>query len=160
VRDAGVPWTFLQPCSFMSNALQWAPQIRAGDLVRAPFPDVRVATIDPRDIAAVAARALTTDGHAGKSYLLTGPEALLPADRVRVLAGILKRDLRFEGQSNAEARAEMSRTMPVPYVDAFFSFFVDGKLDESIVRPMVEEVLGRPPRSFEQWAIEHADAFR
>jgi len=108
----------------------------------------------------VAARALTTDGHAGKSYLLTGPEALLPADRVRVLAGILKRDLRFEGQSNAEARAEMSRTMPVPYVDAFFSFFVDGKLDESIVRPMVEEVLGRPPRSFEQWAIEHADAFR
>jgi hypothetical protein len=49
--------------------------------------------------------------------------------------------------------------MPAAYVDAFFSFFVDGKLDESIVRPTVEEVLGRPPRSFGEWAIEIAGAF-
>jgi uncharacterized protein YbjT (DUF2867 family) len=159
VRESGVPWTFLQPNSFMSNTLQWASQLQAGDLVRAPFPDVRVATIDPFDVAAVSARALTSPGHAGRSYRLSGPESLLPADRVAVLAEVLGRDLRFEGQSDAEARAEMSQDMPAEYVDAFFSFFADGTLDESQVLPTVQEVTGREPRTFLQWAQAHADAF-
>jgi uncharacterized protein YbjT (DUF2867 family) len=160
VRESGVPWTFLQPNSFMSNTFQWLPQLQAGDVVRAAFPDVRVATIDPVDVAAVSAQALTSKGHEGRSYRLSGPESLLPGDRVAVLAEVLGRDLRFEGQSDAEARAEMSEAMPAEYVDAFFSFFVDGKLDESQVLPTVEEVTGRPPRSFEQWARTHADALR
>jgi hypothetical protein len=54
----------------------------------------------------------------------------------------------------------MSRSMPADYVDAFFSFFADGNLDESKVLDTVERVTGRKPRSFERWAIEHADAFR
>jgi uncharacterized protein YbjT (DUF2867 family) len=160
VRESGVAWTFLQPNSFMSNTLQWASQLQAGDVVRAPFADVRIATIDPVDVAAVSARALTSEGHAGRSYRLSGPESLLPADRVAVLGEVLGRDLLFEGQSNAEAKAEMSGAMPAEYVDAFFSFFVDGTLDESQVLPTVQEVTGRPPRSFEQWARDHADAFR
>ena len=160
VRESGVAWTFLQPNSFMSNTVQWAPQLESGDVVRAPFPDVRVATIDPSDVAAVSARALTSKGHEGHSYRLSGPESLLPADRVAVLAQVLGRDLRFEGQSDAEARAEMSESMPAEYVDAFFSFFADGTLDESQVLRTVEEITGRPPRSFEQWARTHADAFR
>jgi uncharacterized protein YbjT (DUF2867 family) len=160
VRESGVPWTFLQPNSFMSGALQWASQLREGDVVRAPFPDVRVATIDPFDIAAVSAAALTSPDHEGRSYRLSGPESLLPADRVAVLAETLDRDLRFEGQSNEEARAEMSAAMPAEYVDAFFSFFVEGTLDESQVLPTVQEITGRPPRMFEQWARAHADAFR
>jgi uncharacterized protein YbjT (DUF2867 family) len=160
VRESGVPWTFLQPNSFMSNTFQWLPQLQSGDVVRAPFAEVRVATIDPFDVAAVSAQALTSKGHEGRSYRLSGPESLLPGDRVAVLAEVLGRDLRFEGQSDAEARAEMSEAMPAEYVDAFFSFFVDGKLDESQVLPTVEEVTGRPPRSFEQWARTHADALR
>jgi uncharacterized protein YbjT (DUF2867 family) len=160
VRESGVAWTFLQPNSFMSNTFQWLPQLQSGDVVRAPFAEVRVATIDPFDVAAVSAQALTSKGHEGRSYRLSGPESLLPGDRVAVLAEILGRDLRFEGQSDAEARAEMSEAMPAEYVDAFFSFFVDGKLDESQVLPTVEEVTGRPPRSFEQWARTHADALR
>jgi uncharacterized protein YbjT (DUF2867 family) len=160
VRESGVPWAVLQPSGFMSNALQWAPQLRAGDVVRAPFAEVRIATIDPHDIAVVASRALLSDEHAGRSYLLSGPEALLPADRVRVLGAVLGRDLHFEGQSDAEARAEMSATTPPEYVDAFFSFYADGTLDESKVLPTVQEVTGRPPRTFEQWAEAHADAFR
>jgi uncharacterized protein YbjT (DUF2867 family) len=160
VRSSGVPWTILRSCAFTSNTLQWAPQVRAGDVVRAPFPGVRVAMIDPYDIAAVAATVLLGDGHADRTYTLTGPESLLPADRVRVLAKVLDRDLRFEGQPDAEARAEMSARMPTKYVDAFFRFYADGTLDESKVLPTVEEVTGRPPRTFEQWAIAHADAFR
>ena len=54
----------------------------------------------------------------------------------------------------------MSAEMPAEYVDAFFDFYVDGNLDESQVQPTVAQVLGREPRSFEQWAAAHADAFR
>jgi uncharacterized protein YbjT (DUF2867 family) len=160
VRDSGLAWTFLQPNTFMSNALQWIPQLRAGDVVRAPFADVPVATIDPHDVAAVSARALTSSDHEGRSYRLSGPDSLLPADRVRVLGEVLGRKLRFEPQSDVEAREEMLASMPAEYVDAFFSFFADGKLDESEVRDTVERVTGRRPRSFEQWASAHAATFR
>jgi uncharacterized protein YbjT (DUF2867 family) len=160
VRESGVPWTFLRPRAFMSNALRWLPQLAAGDVVRVPFAGVRAAAIDPFDIAAVAARALLSDGHASQIYELTGPDSLLPADQVGVLAKVLERDLRCEGLTNEEARAEMSAAMPVEYVDAFFSFYVDGTLDESQVLPTVREVTGRPPRTFDQWVRAHADAFR
>src|SRR3954464_1131818 len=109
---------------------------------------------------AVAAAALTGKDHAGKAYPLTGPESLLPAERVAILGEVLGRDLRFEAQSDEEARADMSKAMPPEYVDAFMAFFAEGTLDESEVLPTVEEVTGRPPRSYRDWATEHAEAFR
>ena len=160
VREAGLGWTFLQPNTFMTNAFQWLPQLRQSDVIRGPFPDVRVAAVDPDDIGAVAAAALTSGASEGRAYRLSGPESLSPADRVAILAEVLGRELRFEGQTNEEARAEMSAAMPPEYVEAFFRFFVDGDLDESPVLPTVQEVTGRPPRSFEAWARAHADAFR
>lgn len=159
VRESGLAWTILRPVSFMSNTLQWAGQLRAGDVVRAPFAGVRVATVDPYDIAAVAGEALLSGGHDGRVYPLTGPESLLPADRVGVLGAVLGRDLRFVGQSDGKARAEMTAAMPGEYVDAFFRFFADGMLDESAVLPTVADVTGRPPRTFRQWALAHAAAF-
>jgi uncharacterized protein YbjT (DUF2867 family) len=116
--------------------------------------------IDPADIAAVAAGALVEEGHDGRIYALSGPEPLLPADRVRVLGEVLGRDLRFEAQPDDEAWAEMTARMPEAYVRAFFDFYVDGSLDESAVLPTVQEVTGRPPRTFADWARAHADAFR
>jgi uncharacterized protein YbjT (DUF2867 family) len=159
VRESGLGWTFLQPNTFMTNTFQWAAQLRQGNVIRAPFPDVRVATIDPDDIGAVAAVALTTGSGEGRAYRLSGPESLSPADRVAILADVLGRELRFEGQPNEDARAEMSAAMPAEYVDAFFRFFVDGELDESEVLPTVQEITGRAPRSFESWAREHAAVF-
>ena len=159
VRESGVPWTILQPNSFMSNALRWLPQLQVGNSVRAQFPNVRVAAIDPYDIGMVVANVLLSKEHEGRSYRLSGPESLLPADQVRILAHVLGRDLRFVGLSDAETRAEMSAAMPVEYVDAFFSFFVDGKLDESKILPSVQEITGKQPRTFEQWAVTHANAF-
>ncbi|MEV0229910.1 NAD(P)H-binding protein [Nonomuraea sp. NPDC050786] len=160
VRESGVPWTFLRPSAFMSNALRWLPQIQAGDEIRVPFPDVATACLDPFDLAAVAARALLDDRYQGEILEPTGPEALLPADQVAVLAGVLGRDLRAVGLSNDEARAEMTAAMPVEYVDAFFDFYVNGSLDESVVRPTVLQVTGRAPRTFADWANAHADDFR
>jgi uncharacterized protein YbjT (DUF2867 family) len=160
VRESGLSWTILRPTAFMSNALRWLPQIKAGDVVRLPFAGVRTATVDPFDIAAVAVRALLSDGHEGRVHTPTGPESLLPADQVRILGAVLGRDLRFEAQPDDEAREEMSRSTPPEYVEAFFDFYVKGSLDESVVTSTVEEVTGRPPHTFEQWAVAHADAFR
>lgn len=160
VRESGLSWTFLRPSAFMSNALEWVEQLRTGDVVRAAFADVRMASTDPADIGAVAARTLVSAGHEGEILTLSGPEALLPADRVRILGEVLGRELRFEGLSNEEAHAQMIAAMPAEYVAAFFSFYVDGTLDESVLRPTVREVLGREPRTFRQWAEAHADAFR
>jgi uncharacterized protein YbjT (DUF2867 family) len=144
----------------MSNALRLADQIAKGDTVRVPFPDVYTTDIDPYDIAQVALRALLSEDWADRALELTGPEALLPADRVRILAAALGRDLRAVGLTPEETRTELEASgMPKPYVDAFFSFFVDGTLDESVVLPTVEQVTGRPPRTFAQWARAHADAF-
>lgn len=160
VRESGLGWSFLQPNTFMTNTFQWISQMRMGDVIRAPFPDVRVATIDPDDIGAVAALALTSNATEGHAYRLSGPESLSPAERVAILGDVLGRDLRFEAQTNDEARAEMSAAMPAEYVDAFLRFFVDGDLDESAVLPTVQELTGRAPRTFAAWVRAHADAFR
>jgi uncharacterized protein YbjT (DUF2867 family) len=145
----------------MSNTFQWAPQLAAGNTVRAAFPEVPVAMIDPADVGAVAARVLLDDAHHGRAHAISGPEPLRPADRVRVLGEVLGRRLRFEGQSDAEAREEMvGQGVPAPYIEAFFRYYAEGTLDDSRVRPTVRALLGRDPRTFEQWARQHASAFR
>jgi uncharacterized protein YbjT (DUF2867 family) len=160
VLDSGIPGTFLRPSMFMTNALQWADQIAAGDVVRAPWAGLAAAVIDPVDIGEVAAVALVDGGYEGEALALTGPESLSPADRVRILGDVLGRRLSLAAMTEEEAVAELTATMSPPYVDAFVKFYVNGDLDESPVLPTVPQVLGRPARSFAQWAAEHADAFR
>lgn len=156
---SGLDWTIVRPSAFHTNTFRWLPQLQAGDVVTSPFADVRVANIDPTDIGRVVAVALLGAGHNGQVYELSGPESLLPADRVRMLGEVLDRDLRFVPQSNDDARAEMLANMPAEYVDAFFNFYVDGALDESPVLSTVHELTRRDPRTFRAWATDHADAF-
>jgi len=160
VRSSGVAWTFVRPSGFASNALRWRQQLKAGAVVRAAFANARIASIDPHDIAAVAAVALTTKGHASKSYALSGPQAQLPAQQLAILAKVLGRDLRFEAQPDDEARVELSQSTPADFVDAFFRFFVKGEFDDAIILPTVKEITGQPPRSFEQWARAHVQDFQ
>lgn len=158
-KSSGLPWTIIRPYAFMSNTLQWVPQLKAGDVVTAPFAGVRQSVTDPSDIAAVAALALSGQGHAGKTYPVTGPQSLLPADRLRILGDVLGRSLELRPQPDDEARAQMSATIPEKYVAAFFSFYAEGTLDESVPLTAVADLTGRPPRTFGQWARAHAAAF-
>lgn len=159
VRESGVPWTFLHPSGYQSNALRWLPQLRQGDVIRAPWGDVPIAVIDPADIAAVAATVLIEGGHERSALELSGPEALTPGQQIATLAQALGRPLRYEPQTDEEARAEMDADTPAPYVDAFFRFYSDGEFDDSRVVDTVARVTGRPPRRFEQWVDAHAGAF-
>jgi uncharacterized protein YbjT (DUF2867 family) len=159
LKASGLRWAILRPHAFFSNALRWLPQLREGDVIRESFPGVPCTAVDPADIAAVAAAALDDGDHAGQTYRLSGPEPLLIADRVRILGEALGRPLTLDPFSDEEARAEMSKTMPQAYVDAFMAFYAEGTLDESMVLPTVERVTGRPPRTFAAWAREHAREF-
>jgi uncharacterized protein YbjT (DUF2867 family) len=159
VRDAEIPWTVLRPSGFHSNTLRWLPQLERGDVVRAPWPDVPIASIDPADIAAVAAAVLTGTGHEGAAYALSGPQALTPGRQVAALAVALGRPLRFEPLSDDEARAELEADTPAPIIDAFFRFFTDGEYDDSVVVGAVKAITGHHPRAFERWAQEHTREF-
>jgi len=96
IEDSGVPWTFLRPTGFASNTLLWADQIRSGDVVKWPFGAAARSLIDERDIAAVAVRALTQDGHAGSRYLLSGPAVLTQAEQLAAIGRALGRDLTWQ----------------------------------------------------------------
>jgi uncharacterized protein YbjT (DUF2867 family) len=160
VRDCGLSWTVLRPSGFMSNTLQWVPQLRDGDQVLEPFADVPVSVIDPADIAAVAAITLTTSGHESHSYRLTGPVAMLPADRARVLGEVLGRPVELIAEPDSAARQRMMADMPEPMADAFFQFFRRGGYDDSHVNDVGPRLLGRPLRTFREWAEANAGAFQ
>ena len=159
--DSGLAWTFLRPMGFMSNTLTWAGPIRSDKAVYAPFADGRVSVIDPVDIAAVAARVLTEPGHDGRSYLLTGPEALSPADMVAVLADVLDMPLEYVEVSPAAARQTLVDHGLAPVVvDAIMALraaAVDGFT--WTVTPAVETITGRPATSFREWARRNRNAF-
>jgi uncharacterized protein YbjT (DUF2867 family) len=159
VRDADIAWTVLRPSGYQSNALRWLPQLRQGDVVRAPWPDIAIAAIDPADIAAVAAKVLTEPGHEGVAHALSGPEPLTPADQIETLAAVTGRPLRYEPLSDEQARVEMADDTPAPFIDAFFRFYSEGEYDDSPVLDTVRQIVGRSPRGFEQWARAHAHAF-
>ena len=159
VERSELPWTILHPSGFHSNALRWLPQLRQGDAVRAPWPDVPIASIDPADIAAVAATVLVDGGYEGAALELSGPEALTPGDMVGTLAEVLRRPLRYEPLADADARRAMAADTPPEVVDALFRFFSDGEFDDAGVVDTVLEVTGRRARTFRRWAEDHADEF-
>lgn len=159
VRESEVAWTVLRPSMFMANAREWAPQLAAGDVVRAPWAGLAAAVIDPADVAAVAAVALVDGGYDGADLRLTGPQALTPGERLAIIGAELGRTLRLDPMTDDEAVADLAARMPEPYVDAFRKFYVDGDLDESPVLPTVRDVLGREPATFADWVARHRDAF-
>jgi uncharacterized protein YbjT (DUF2867 family) len=159
--ESKLPHTVVRPSAFMTNALRWAGQVRAGDTVTLPFPNVATACLDPADLAAVIAAVIADpDRYTGEVLLPTGPEALLPRDQVAILAGVLGRPLRFEGLTDEQARESMAAEgTPQRYIDAFLDFYANGSLDESQVRTTVADVTGTAPRTFAAWAADHAAAF-
>lgn len=158
VTHGDAEWTLLRPGRFMTNTLAWAPMIQRGDEVSIPLAHRRTASIDPADVARVAALVLDQDGHGGKAYELSGPEALTPADELRVLGEMLGRPLCVNTLSEAAARAGMLRYgMPEHVVDHILA---DARgLHGSEVLETVLELTGQPPRRFAEWARAHRSAF-
>lgn len=163
VEASGMSWTHLRPGMFMTNTLQWAEGIRGSGVVRQPYPQATAAPIHEADIAEVAVAALLDPNqHSGAAYELSGPEALTQLDRVAIIASVIGREVRFEEQSPADARAEMLANpwMSEQLADSLLDLLAASQhVRDGIVLPGVAEVLGRPPRAFAEWVADHRDAF-
>lgn len=161
LRDSGIGWTILGPLGFMANALHWAGSIRQQDSVFAAYGRARVAVVDERDIAAVAATVLTTDGHEGQTYRLSGPEALSPHEMTAILADILGRPLRFvEVDPSAARQTILNHGQSEIMADAIMALRATAlESFASLVQPAVEDITGVRPNTFRDWAIRHISDF-
>lgn len=161
IETSGLQWTFLRPGMFAANALSWwAPQIRAGDVVRWPYLAAPTAPIDERDIAAVAVRALCEDGHVGAEYVLTGPQSLSQFEQVSTIGRVIGRSLRIEEISPEEARRELLTIGPLPAVNMLLNAWAAAITQPAHVTSTVEEITGAPPRTFGDWTTDHGAEFR
>jgi uncharacterized protein YbjT (DUF2867 family) len=161
IKKTGLEWTFLRPGAFAANALTWwAPQLRIGDVVRWPYGAAAWAPIHERDIAAVAVRALTEDGHAGKKYYLTGGELRTQFEQLQIISEAIGRNLRYEELTPDLARQQMSASLPPFVVDRLLELWAGMVETPAPPTRTVEEVTGVPPTTFRQWALEHAENFR
>ncbi|MFE8942177.1 NAD(P)H-binding protein [Streptomyces sp. NPDC000963] len=160
VRDSGIPWTLLQPRSFMTHALAWAPGVRDAATTRALHPHSRNACIAPEDIAEVAALVLGDDDHHHRSYRLTGPRALSAHEQTEVLAALLGRPLTCLPLTPDEARALHLLTYPRAMADALLaSADRQAAGAKSGTTDTVERLTGRAPTTFAQWAAAHLHRF-
>ncbi len=154
--------TYLHPVEFMSNAIMWwAEPIKAEGAIREPFGDRLSAMVHPSDIGAVAAKVLLDGGHDGRSLVITGPEVLTMQEKVRVLSEAIGREIGFVELTVEEAHAKWRGEGMPEAVIAFLTEALGNTPEEGkTVRSTVEDVTGRPARSFAEWAAEHAEAFR
>jgi uncharacterized protein YbjT (DUF2867 family) len=158
---SGLEWVSLRASYFAINTVySWGAQIRAGDVVRAPFPDAAEAPVDERDLAAVAARALSDDELVGRKLELTGPESLTHTELVATIGQVLGRDLTFSAvPAAAAARALVGHGQRAEFVAALMGRYEREHGLPAQVSGDVEKVLGRPARSFGEWVADHAALF-
>jgi len=160
IEQSGLEWTFLRCGGFATNALWWAPQIRANNVVRGPYGSAARSLIHERDIASVAVRALTGDGHGGKKYVLTGPESLTQIEQVQIIGETIGRRLHWEEIPAEVARRQMLTSMPASFAEGALNYWAKLVTEPEPVTRTVEEVTGLSARPFREWAIDHANDFR
>jgi uncharacterized protein YbjT (DUF2867 family) len=161
LEASGLPFTNLHPPYFMQNLLRFAPSIAATGQFTAAIGQAKVAMIDIRDIAAVAAVALTADGHTGKTYRITGPEALSYEDIATKLSAVIGRPVTYRNVSRAHMEEQwQARRLPQWEIEVqreYHEAFGNGTA--STVTDTVGAVSGKQPRTFDAFAREHEAAF-
>lgn len=159
ICESGIAYTILRPNSFMQNFINYFPP-RDG-VIYLPWGDGKASFIDTRDIAAVAAEALTSNRHDGKIYTLRGPAALGIADVVRLLSQASGHEIKYIDVPESAARDGMLQAgLPQWQVDALIELHAINKQSLwSAMTSDVQEVTGRSPTSFEQFARDYAVKF-
>ncbi|MFJ8625739.1 NmrA family NAD(P)-binding protein [Kitasatospora sp. NPDC093550] len=160
IRRSGLAWTFVRAIDFAGNLLAWAEQVRGG-VVRWPYGRARRSLVHERDIADVAVRALTEEGHDGGRYVVTGPEALSHAELVAIIGEELGVRVRWEELPPETARERLTAAWGNPaFVDSRLRAWESFTREPERVTDTVQRVLGRPPRDVRSWVRDHAADFR
>ena len=159
IEASGFTWTFLRPNGFMQNFVNlMGGTIPSQNAFYQPAADAKISHIDVRDIARVAAKALTETGHEGKAYDLTGPEAFSYEHAAEVLSKVLGRKITYVAISDEAARGAMIGA-------GLTEWYADGLVDlnrhyrtgaAAVVSTAVKDVTGREPGTFEQFVRDNA----
>ena len=162
LEDSGLAYTHLRAGEFMPSYVRQVPSIVARGIMALPMADARIASVDIGDLAEVAIVVLTTSGHEGKTYPLTGPESLTMAEVAEKLSAAIGKTIRYVDVPPEEAKAaRLAAGMP-PYLaeglDELLAERRRGK--ESKVWPTIEEVFGLKPTRFDEFARQNAAIFR
>lgn len=161
VMRSRLDWTVLRLSDFAANALAWAPQLQAGDVVRGAYGKAATSPIHESDIAAVAVRALRAGAHAGKVHTLTGPQSLDQYDKVRLIGAAVGRALSFHELPPEQVRQGMlAQGLPEEVPARLLGSLADYADRPGPTTTTVAELLGRPARTFAQWANDNAPFFR
>jgi uncharacterized protein YbjT (DUF2867 family) len=162
LKTSGLKWTMLRPNFFMQNLLGQARQIAATGSIYQPVGDARASFVDVRDIAAVAARTLTEEGHEEQTYTLTGPEALSYTEVAAKLSEAAGRSINYVPISPEQFRAgALGAGLPewlVSALERLNDIFASGQATE--VSDDVRRVGRKEPNTFDQFARDNAEAFK
>ncbi len=174
IRASGVPFTFLRVSLYTDNVPQC---VSAGDVIRAPAGNGRATWVTRDDIADVATAVLAGTGHEGRTYNVTGPEALTMAETAAILSAAIKRKIVYRSQTPQEARTTRSTSRLEKYeaerrmltgeglndyeVEVFVTHFLqiaNGELAE--ISSAVPDLTGHPAQSLAQYLDQHPESYR
>ncbi|PRS03222.1 SDR family oxidoreductase [Bacillus halotolerans] len=162
IKNSGMEWTILRPVEFMKNVLNdWAESIQKEGIIRTAFPDSLSARIHEADIAAVAVKSLTEEGHHKQTYDLTGPEALNPRNMLKQISEVIQKPIELIEMTVDEVKTEWkSKGYDEQFID-YFIIEMGKNPPEQVytVLPTVERVLGEPARTFAPWVEENRHHF-
>jgi uncharacterized protein YbjT (DUF2867 family) len=162
LEASGMAFTHLRAGEFMQAYFRQVRSIAANSAIRLPMADARIASIDVADIADVAVLVLTTSGHAGQTYPLTGADALSMADVAQHLSTAIGKSVHYVDVSPDDyLAANLANGMPAYAAEALVELYAERRAGkESRVYPDAEQLLGHPTRSFLEFATQHAATFR
>lgn len=163
IEQSGIAWTFLRPNGFMDNMHNFsAGTIQSQGAFYSSLGDTKISHVDVRDIAAVAVKALTEPGHESKVYTLTGPEALTNDEIAAKISAASGREVKYVNVRDEDVKAAfVGMGAPEAYADAYVDLLRQYRTGAmSQVTNDVKRVTGRDPIPFEQYARDHAGAFR
>jgi uncharacterized protein YbjT (DUF2867 family) len=161
IRDIGIDYTFLRPNLFFQGFLDFAGLIAQSGMFFAPIGDSAVSAIDVRDIADVAARALTEDGHKGATYTLTGPAAITHDEIAAALGNALGRTITFSDAPPEQFAVALQGILPPWQIEGTLEDYAHYRRGEAAyVTTTVSDVTGNAPRDINQFCCDYADSFR
>jgi uncharacterized protein YbjT (DUF2867 family) len=176
IERSGMSWTFVRPGHFAANSLPWAQRIKDGEPVRLLYAQSYVSAIHEQDIAEVSTCALLQDGHAGAKYHITGGDSVTQAEQVALIGQAIGRELAIEDLTGDDARAALRELfapriqqltksgvldrMAMPeIIETRIRYYVEALDGPAEIDRTVEKVLGKPARTFAEWAVDHKADF-
>ncbi len=161
VQASGLTFTFLRPNLYMQGLLNFRQSIREKGVFFTAAGDARISAVDVRDLADVAVAALITSRHNNKVYSLTGPAALTFSEMAQQIAKATGRPVAFvDVPAEAMRAALLDLGFPAWQADGLLEeFAMYRRAEAAAIEAGVRDALGRPPRSFEEFARGYATMF-